>query len=513
MFAGSDASAVTEGKTAYNHTMWAVASLGSGMRCALVPLCTLAGILVSTEMRASDTVQFEPYRYEYQGKQIDAELGRFLVPEEYGNPAGRKITLAFLRLKSTSVQPGLPVIYLAGGPGGSAIHLAKGPRGRVFLAMREAGDVIALEQRGVGLSEPNLDCPGTLGFPLTSPGDRIPLLAAFDERSRECVSYWRSRGVNLAAYDVVESAHDVNSLRRALGVEKVRLWGSSYGTTLGLAVIRYHGANVDRAVLAGVEGPDQTLKLPSTVELHLRAVSKLVGNDPTLRHEIPDLRRLIIRVLTTAKARPFIVPFSDPKSKKKVRVTLGRFDLEQVILGMLGDRAGLERLPRTLLDFDRRQFSSSLVQEAASEIAEVRKGPIGSAMAFTTDCTSAASPERLARIERETQAGMLAHLDFPIPDVCPAWGVSPLPARNRTLVRSDIAALFISGTLDARTPPDNAEEIRKGFPHSYHVLIDGAGHGNDLFVSSPEIQEVMVEFMKTGHFSKSRITLSPLRFR
>src|SRR6476659_1833764 len=128
----------SEGK---RHITSSMDSGGKQMCRALVPFCTLAGILVSMQMRASDTVQFEPYRFEYQGKQIDAELGRSVVPEHYGHPAGRKITLAFLRLKSTSRQPGPPVVYLAGGPGGSAIHLAKGPRGRVFLAMREAGDV------------------------------------------------------------------------------------------------------------------------------------------------------------------------------------------------------------------------------------------------------------------------------------------------------------------------------------------------------------------------------------
>lgn len=53
-----------------------------------------------------------------------------------------------------------PIIYLAGRPGGSAIRLAKGPRGAVFIKMRTAGDVIALEQRGVGLSKPTLDCNG-----------------------------------------------------------------------------------------------------------------------------------------------------------------------------------------------------------------------------------------------------------------------------------------------------------------------------------------------------------------
>jgi pimeloyl-ACP methyl ester carboxylesterase len=115
-------------------------------------------------MQASEAVRFEPYQYDYQRQHIQAELGRFAVPERYDHPTGQKITLAFVRLKSTSPKPRLPVVYLAGGPGGSAIHLAKGPRGAAFLVMREAGDVIALEQRGVGLSEPNLNCPGTLGF-------------------------------------------------------------------------------------------------------------------------------------------------------------------------------------------------------------------------------------------------------------------------------------------------------------------------------------------------------------
>jgi hypothetical protein len=73
--------------------------------------------------------------------------------------------------------------------------------------------------------------------------------------------------------------------------------------------------------------------------------------------------------------------------------------------------------------------------------------------------------------------------------------------------------LFISGLLDARTPPRNAKEVRKGFPNSSHVLIEGAGHGNDLFVSSPEILKVTTEFIKTGKAVTHRIELPRLQFR
>ena len=182
-----------------------------GARVAL--LCALfAGSLY-----AADDLRFEPYDDDYRGQHIHAEVGRFSVPERHSGPHGRKITLAFLRLKSTSPQPGPPIFYLAGGPGGSGISLAKGPRGSLFLAMREAGDVIALDQRGAGLSDSNLNCPESLEFPLAFPGDFAPLLRRFEEASRACASFWRGRGVDLAAYNVVENAHDLDSLRQALG--------------------------------------------------------------------------------------------------------------------------------------------------------------------------------------------------------------------------------------------------------------------------------------------------------
>ena len=43
--------------------------------------CRLAAILVVGEMQATEAVRFEPYRYDYQGQHIQAELGRFVVPE------------------------------------------------------------------------------------------------------------------------------------------------------------------------------------------------------------------------------------------------------------------------------------------------------------------------------------------------------------------------------------------------------------------------------------------------
>ena len=76
-----------------------------------------------------------------------------------------------------------------------------------------------------------------------------------------------------------------------------------------------------------------------------------------------------------------------------------------------------------------------------------------------------------------------------------------------------MAALFISSTLDARTPPANAEELRRGFSRGHHLLIDGGFHDDDLFFSSPRIGDAILRFLLAGDPGESRITLGPLRLR
>src|SRR5215213_4463340 len=86
------------------------------------------------------------------GTELPVERGTFAVPEDRNDPRSRRIDIGFIRFRSTSPKPGAPIVYLAGGPGGSGVGTARGARQPVFLALRAVADVIALDQRGVGLS-------------------------------------------------------------------------------------------------------------------------------------------------------------------------------------------------------------------------------------------------------------------------------------------------------------------------------------------------------------------------
>jgi pimeloyl-ACP methyl ester carboxylesterase len=102
--------------------------------------------------------------------------------------------------------------------------------------------------------------------------------------------------------------------------------------------------------------------------------------------------------------------------------------------------------------------------------------------------------------------------NFPFPEVCEEWKAPDLGDSFRAPLQSDIPVLFISGTLDARTPISNAEEYRKGFSNSTHIIIEGAVHSDPLFLSSPKIKDGMMEFLKGQPVTNTKITAPPMKF-
>lgn len=101
----------------------------------------------------------------------------------------------------------------------------------------------------------------------------------------------------------------------------------------------------------------------------------------------------------------------------------------------------------------------------------------------------------MKQIEREDGETLLGRaIDFPFPFWCEDADLPRLGKGFRKNVKSKVPALFVSGTLDGRTPVSNAEEIAKGFKNSHHLVIRNASHGGDLF-SQPKMIEAVRAFI------------------
>jgi pimeloyl-ACP methyl ester carboxylesterase len=475
---------------------------------SLFIIVLLFAVSAEAQRKAGD-LSIKPYVFENEkGEKVDAELGVLLVPENRRNPQSNLIELAFVRFKSTAQNPGAPIVYLAGGPGGSGSGTATGTRFPLFMAMREIGDVIAFDQRGTGMSKPNLRCPERWDFPLNVVPTREELVRVARERSRDCAQYWRDyQRVDLTGYNTNESADDLEDLRLALGAKQISLWAISYGTHLSFATIRRHPQSINRAILAGTEGPDHTYKLPSNIERHLADLSATVAADPNIGKDVPDLRALMKTVYERLDKEPAIVEVTDPQTKQKVKLTVNKFLMQFLTAANIGTTTEAF-YPQIYYRASKGDFTPS-----AEAWLSLSRSDFGNAMSYLMDCASGATAARFERIKREAADALHGSLaDQMFPDICSEWNAPDLGDEFRLPVKADVPVLFISGTLDARTPISNAEEYRTGFPNSTHLIIEGAVHSDPLFLSSPKIKDAMLEFMKGSPVSIKKVTATPLKF-
>ena len=485
------------------------------MRHSVFPvLCLTASIGLAQESPAAPAppprIRTTPYLLQPRdgSRAVTAELGWVTVPENHSRLDGPSIELAFIRFRTAAVRPGPPVVWLAGGPGGSGTLDAEGAILPLFLSIAENADVIALDQRGMGRSLPRLDCPGSFDLPLDRPMERNFVLAAFRERAEECRAYWTRRGVDLASYNTNESARDLEDLRRALGVPKISLLAGSYGTHLALATIRLFETSIERAVLFGIQGPDHMERLPGDFQNVLAQVDLLVRQTPLLAERMPSFLGAIQLVMERLERDPIAVEAVDPATGDRRTVRVGRFDLQCFTRNLLASGDQISRLPGLYLAMLQGDF-----HELAASSLSSRRSASPPAVDFTMRCSSGGSAARREKIRTQSAKTLLGEVaDFPMPDVCDAWGVPDLGPAFRAPVSSGIPVLFVSGTLDAHTPAANAREVLAGFPNGRHVIVDGGAHCL-LGFSLPKGRKLAAKFLRGNPVSNARLAMPPFGFR
>lgn len=429
---------------------------------------------------------FSPYAMETKGNGTIATEEAFLeVPRRHSEPDGPRIRLRVVRLPATGGDGRrAPVVYLAGGPGGSGFGTALGPRWPVFDRVRRETDVLLLDQRGTDFSEMPPECPHEHKFADNQPLQRDAALTALRATAASCVAFWRKAGVDLGAYTTVESADDIEYLRRAMGLQRISLWGMSYGTHLALATVRRHGPSLESVVLMGSEGPDDTLKLPLAADALLADLAVVARKDG-----FEDLQGSARRVLETLRRKPG--QGTSAKQGNKT-VTIGAYDAQLAIAIMLGRRSTQRMLPLML-----REAEAGNYDPLASMVLMVREAVGGfRAMPTSMDVASGVSPQRRALIQTQSRQSLLGDaLNFPFPEVSDGLGLVDLGEAFRAPLRSDVPVLFISGTLDGRTPHANAQALLPGFSKGKELLVRGASHDNELWLGNPEIAETIADFL------------------
>jgi pimeloyl-ACP methyl ester carboxylesterase len=469
-------------------------------------LCGLS--LLDVALPPSAEAQLRDERHEtltaHDGTSFVITHGTVRVPERRDiTRSAATIDLAVVRVRRHGSSVRTAHVMLAGGPGDSGVNIALGMarQGGAALSDVISGDFVGFDQRGTGKSLPNLETPAVYDLPLDRPGSPELWTPIMDRVARRVAAEVTARGIHLPAYNSRESADDVDAVRRALGYERVTLWGRSYGSHLALATVRQHPDTVQRLVLVSPEGPNHTWKLPSQVDAVLQRVSARAG----LPSFLPNMRQVIDRL----SAAPVVVAVADPGSGQSRDVTIGAFDVQWITANALGDPRALVMLPALFRELAAGDF------RRLAQISLLRRTRLGvqSAMKHVMDASSGATQARRDRITRESASAILGDaINYPGPSLSDAWGSPDLGDAYRAAVKSPVPALLIVGDLDPRTPVENATEIADTLPNARVVVLENATHQFDLF-GSPTLRALLGRFLSGDAAIDPRIVLPPLQFQ
>jgi len=444
------------------------------------------------------------------GDNIAAFSGFLLVPENRQRAGSRLLKLHYVRFPAQTDQPGSPVVYLAGGPGGSGIHTAKGPRYPLFTGLSQHADVIALDQRGTGLSADMPNCVSKVVVPVDQPFDEQKFSALHQQAALECSQFWQQQGADVLGYTTVQNALDLADLRQHLGAKKLTLWGISYGTHLALAASKLMPEQLDKLMLASVEGLDQTVKLPAETSLYLQRVQQLIALDPVQQARWPDIKALMQQVLIQLQQAP--IQLSLPQAEGKTRPFLfQRIHLQLLTSMSLADPnqrlglllqlyQGLQANPEAMKPMLTELIGSGIMDGFAAGPIELRLMPL------MTDLASGISAPR-QQLFKQQQAGALLGglLNFPMPQLNGSIPGLDLGPAFRQEASHAIPTLVFSGTLDGRTYLAEQQQAVAGLTAKQLVTVRYGGH--NLLESSPQVLQLMQQFLTTGKVNQQVIEL------
>jgi pimeloyl-ACP methyl ester carboxylesterase len=433
--------------------------------------------------------------FENDGQKVQAFEGSIEVSENRNDPDSRLIPVHYLRFPATGEHPGSPIIYLAGGPGGSGIATVSYPGFRfpLFMAMREFGDVIALDQRGTGKSRTAPECTSKQSIPPNNPLNEALLTKHYRLAAVECVDFWTSEGVDVLGYTTVESVRDIDQLRQHFNTDKVTLWGISYGSHLALASLKMMPEKIDKVIIASAEGLNQTVKLPARTDAYFARLQLAINQQPKAAETYPDIKALMNRVHQRLDDNPVQVMLT-PEGTEPTKFLFQRIHMQGMAAGMIADpHRGVPRMLElyNAIDHGVTEMLPSIIERAGLNNPYISFD----VMSFGMDIASGVTERKLQLVDQQSQYALLGRLlNFPMPQLNRVVDGLDLGDEFRQYPKSDVPTLLLTGTLDGRTYIKSQQEATRGLTNLTQVMVKNGGH--NVFMLSPQITGVIQDFMR-----------------
>jgi pimeloyl-ACP methyl ester carboxylesterase len=415
------------------------------------------------------SIGFEPCTLspQFGPASVEAQCGTLAVPENPDAPDGRRIDLAIAWVQGGDdgeVAPD-PVFMLAGGPGQSAkqTYPQVAPAFRDVLEHR---NVILVDQRGTGGSN-RLQCDygDEPGAPAT-PG-------AARARTEQCRDQL-SKKADLRFYTTTDAVRDLESVRKALGVDQVNLVGISYGTRVAQQYAMRHPAQTRALVLDSVApnriilGNDFAANLEHALDLQFAQCEKTDACTSKLGHPREQLDALMAKL----RAEPPLVAYRDAATGEAKEARL-----EADAVAALMRLYAYVPMMSALLPLQLHEASQGRY-EGLMALTRMLGDSIGDQMAMGMQLSVVCSEDAHGFAADPGAEGTLLGNQFSefLGAQCEAWPKGTMPADFHEPLSGDVPTLVLEGEFDPVTPPRYGEEVVSSLGNARLLVLRGQGH-------------------------------------
>jgi pimeloyl-ACP methyl ester carboxylesterase len=401
---------------------------------------------------------------------MSARCGTLIVPENRLTGKGRTIPVRFVVIPAFGQDRAPdPVVYFAGGPGGSAVaEIRSELPGLQSLNSRR--DLVFIEQRGTGRSSP-LTCPAFPGA-----GSSTARLRA---AVQSCLAHLRG---DLRFYTTAMYADDVSQVLNDLHYGKVNLMGISYGTAVEQVFqLRHPGQVRTMTMQSGSPLSVQVIeRAPGNAQRALDYVFARCASQPGCHRAFPHLTAEWASLWASLGRAPWVLPAAQSPTKRTQRITQDDF-ANALYEAMFGYQENL--IPAAV------HALATAANKAAAIAAVISAGQgagtSGGAnlmMPYTITCAEPWASDRPAALSG--QRGSFAYHMFLVSAqwwqaVCPLIPKSAAAVGDLRIRPSHVPVLAFNGAGDPIEQPRNWAGAQRFWPDSRHITLPGQGHNVD----------------------------------
>ena len=397
----------------------------------------------------------------------DARCGSYDIPENPAEPGGRKIKLNIAMAPATGkiTEPD-PVFFFAGGPGQAATETWVIMRS-ILNKIRKSRDIVMIDQRGTGQSN-KLDCKSEIEEDLNQEID----LDLVRTETEKCLAKLDG---NPRFYNTTIAMGDYNSVREAMGYDKINLMGVSYGTRAAQVYLRLFPETVRTVTLDSVVpmqlalGQEHSLMLDRSVELVFKDCARDETCNSLFPHQAEELNTLFTQLRDKPRQISIINPVSgEPQLMRLSADTLG------VAIRFLSYASETQALIPLLVH---EALTSGDLSRLASQAILVMTGldeMLAKGMELSVMCSE---DYPFIDFSADYSDSLMGNLLLEIVGLqCKIWPHEGVSEAFHQPVVSDLPVLLMSGERDPVTPPHYAAQTAETFPNSLNLVARGRSH-------------------------------------